>query len=395
MLTGKVVSRYDHPAILTGTMTCRALSRDPFMVLRGDFQLFNQDFRSPDTTNLTYAFDMVSTSGEVIHFNGYKIINSSIAFSPRATWKATSTLYATLTSSNGARVGRGMLHIRPAAFGSEALTFTPTGQSLFGRIRSSSQFLSFFARQVAKSFLGPFNLLQWPSASYSGYSSNKVAPTEILKITASDGVQTTLRIWKPSTARQPAKPKIFFVPGAGVDHQIFALPTIRRNALEYFTGAGHEVFVITHRTGKTRIAQNEYTTFDARLDIKAGLEEIRKIQGSDDKIYVVAHCIGSIALSMALLDGTIPAHWISGITASNVFAHPKFAKINMAKASLPIPLPKIYQALAGPWFSCTSTHHDTTVQQLLNQVLRFYPVGGMGEVCNSVVCHRSELVFGR
>ena len=244
------------------------------MVLRGDFQLFNQDFRSLDTTNLIYNFDMMSTSDEVIHFNGYKIINSSVAFSSWATWKAISTLYVIITSSNGARVGCGMLRIRSAAFVSEALTFTPTGQSLFGQIRSSSQFVPFFAKQVAKSFLGPFNLLQWPSAFYSGYFGNKVSPAETLKITASDGVQMTLRIWKPSAGRRPAKPRMFFVPGAAVDHQIFALPSIRRNAVEYFTAAGHEVFVITHRTGKTMIAQKEYITFDARLDIKAGLEEI-------------------------------------------------------------------------------------------------------------------------
>ena len=368
------------------------------MVLRGSFQLFNQDFRSPDTTNLTYNFDIKSTSGEVIHFNGYKIVNSSVAFSPWATWKATSTLYVTLTGSNGARIGRGMLHIRPAAFASEALTFTATGQSLFEQMRSSGQFLSFFAKQVAKSFLGPLNFLQWPSASYSGYFGDKVPPAKTIKVTASDGLQTTLRVWAPSVAKgrqEAAKGKIFFIPGAAVDHQIFALPTIRCNAVEYFTRAGHEVFALTHRVGKTIVAQKGYTTFDARLDIKAGLEEVRKIQGSDEKIYVVAHCAGSVALSMALLDKTVPAHWIAGITASNVFAHPKFAKVNMMKASLPVPLPQIYKAVAGSWFSCSSSHLDTVVQQVMNQALRFYPVGSMAEVCNSVVCHRSELAFGR
>ncbi|KAI9802390.1 MAG: hypothetical protein M1833_001896 [Piccolia ochrophora] len=393
--TNILVSRNDHPALLTGTMTCRALSRDPFMVLRGGFQLFNQDLRTPDTTNLTYNFDMVSTSGEVIHFNGYKTVNSSVTFSPWATWKATSTLYVTLTGSDGTRVGRGILHIRPVAFGSEALTFTPTGPSLFAQIRSSSNFLSFFAKRVAKSFFGPFNGLQWPTASYSGYFSDKVAPAKTMKISASDGVQTTLRMWSPVVGQLSAKPKILLVPGAAVDHQIFALPTIRRNAVEFFTAAGHEVFIVTHRTGNTIIAQKGYTTFDARLDIKAGLEEIRRMQRSDDKIYVIAHCVGSVALSMALLDGTVPAEWIMGITASNVFAHPKFAKINMAKASLPVSLPKIYKAVVGSWFSCTSSYHDTTVQQIMNQALRFYPVGGVGEICNSVVCHRSELVFGR
>jgi len=31
----------------------------------------------------------------------------------------------------------------------------------------------------------------------------------------------------------------------------------------------------------------------------------------------------------------------------------------------------------------------------MNQALRFYPVGSTAEICNSAVCHRAELVFGR
>ena len=390
-----VVSQNDHLALLTGTVTCRSLSRDPLMVRRGTFHPFNEDFRSPDTTNLFYKFDMVSTSGEIIHFDGYKVVNSSVAFSPLATWKATSTLYVTLTSATGSRIGRGMLHISPTSFGSEALTLTSIGQTLFSRLKSSGQFLSFFAKQVAKSFLGPLNILQFPSDSYFDYSGDKTPPIKTMKITAFDGVQTTLTIWAPAPPPEFSKPKILFIPGAAVNHQIFALPTIRRNAVEYFTAAGHQVFVITHRTGKTIAAQKGYTTFDARLDIKAALEEIRKIQGSDQKIYVVAHCAGSVALSMALLDKTIPADWILEITASNVFPHPNSPRSTWRKRHCQSPLPKIYQNVAGSWFSCTSSYHDTIVQKFMNQALRFYPIDGMSEICNSVVCHRSELVFGR
>lgn len=61
------MNRDDHSAMLTGTFTCGALSKGPFMVLQGSFQLFNEDPRAPDTKNLTYDFDMVSTDGEKIH----------------------------------------------------------------------------------------------------------------------------------------------------------------------------------------------------------------------------------------------------------------------------------------------------------------------------------------
>lgn len=67
----------------------------------------------------------------------------------------------------------------------------------------------------------------------------------------------------------------------------------------------------------------------------------------------------------------------------------------MFKATLPVPLATVYSTLIGKWFSCTSTKDDSLVQLLLNQILRFYPAGTKSELCNSVVCHRSELVFGR
>ena len=52
----------NHAAMLTGTFSCGALSKDPLMVLRGEFQLFSDDSRTTGTKNLVYNFDMRSVS---------------------------------------------------------------------------------------------------------------------------------------------------------------------------------------------------------------------------------------------------------------------------------------------------------------------------------------------
>ena len=106
------------------------------------------------------------------------------------------------------------------------------------------------------------------------------------------------------------------------------------------------------------------------------------------------HCVGSLALSCGLLDGTIPAEHIKGITTSNVFMTPILAKVNK-KASQLVPLNRVYGAVVGPWFSCVSSKQDGLIQQAINQLLRFSPVGERREICNSVAYHRSSLVFGR
>ncbi|KAL6302977.1 hypothetical protein BKA93DRAFT_827054 [Sparassis latifolia] len=393
-----LVHQLDHPAMLTGTFTCGALSKHPFMVLRGTFQLFSNDPRTPDTQNLVYNFDMLSVEGEVLHFNGYKVVNPSVAFSVWRTWKATSTLYVTITRPRDKSVvARGVLRIAPLGFGSELTTFAATGSSLFSRLGATGQFLTYFTKQTANFLFAPLSMLQWPSVSPNGFIP-KTPPAETTQVTAADGVRTTLHMWKPpatqdaSTAQIRNDVPILFVPGAAVDQQIFAMPTLEVNAIEFFTRSGATCFCITHRVGRTPIAQNGWTTYDARLDVAAALEYIVQRY---PQVYVIAHCAGSIALSMGLLDGTIPAARIKGVTASNVFMNPNFARVNMVKASLPVPLTAIYGKVAGGWFSCTSSPEDSFVQQAMNQALRFYPVGPRKEICNSVVCHRSELVFGR
>ncbi|KAI9840114.1 MAG: hypothetical protein M1837_001918 [Sclerophora amabilis] len=391
--TDRLISRDDHSAMLTGTFTCGALSRDPFLVLRGDIQLFNEDERTPDTKNLTYDFDMIGTNGSRIHFHGYKIVNSSSAFGPWAMWKATSTLYVTLTAMDGSIVGRGILHIKPKAFIHELATFNPSGRGLLSKATSLARFLTYFSVQVAGSFLAPFNTLEWPTVTYTGFDQAKRPPSRTLKITSSDDVQTVMQVWDPLPHIEPSSTSILFIPGAAVDHQIFALPTIKYNAVEYFQDAGHQIFCITHRIGKTMEAQKGWTTYDARLDIVAALTEIRKT--TSNKIYVIAHCAGSLALASGLLDGTIPADWIQGITASNVFMNPEFGKVNRVVTRLPISMASVYKTLVGQWFSCSSSKQDSMIQRVLNQALRFYPVGSKAEICNSVACHRSELVFGR
>jgi len=260
--------------------------------------------------------------------------------------------------------------------------------------------VAYFTRQTAKAFFAPFAALSWPGFSTSSLV-DKPVPAKSLLVTASDGVQSNLLMWTPPANvaatdyfLDPNVP-VLFIPGASVDHRIFAMPTLQLNAIEYFTSQGATCFCVTHRVGRTEVAKQGWSTYDARLDIAAALDYIWKQWPPGTKVYIVAHCAGSVALSIGLLDGTIPTQNIIGMTCSNVFMNPKFATVNALKAGLPISLSTIYEKLAGQWFSCSSERDDSFVQTLLNQTLRFYPVGSRKEICNSVVCHRSELVFGR
>lgn len=231
------------------------------MVHRGTFQLFNQDPRQPETANLTYNFDMISPSGRKLHFNGFKVVNSAAYLNPAKIWRQTTTLYVIVTDQAHKVVGRGTLHIQPSDFFQELQTFEPTGRNSWSQIGSGFRFLGYFAKALSIPFFSPLGKLQWPDAGMN-VARRETRPSSKIQITASDGVKSTLLMWNPITDFKEIlgkAPAVFFIPGAAVDHTIFALPTIEKNAIEYFREAGYRVYCVTHRVGRTPVAQEGYT----------------------------------------------------------------------------------------------------------------------------------------
>lgn len=407
--TLRTLSHAQHRAMLTGTFVCPAIPGSPFMVRRGEFNLFIINEKAPGTRNLTYDFDMTGVDGRRLHFHGYKVVDSSVALNPLQFWRSTSTLYVTVSEhvagmcSNlddenawrrGKVLAKGIMNIQPKDFLSEIMTMTPTGSNLLKKVASAASFLTFFTRKSLSLFMAPLTPLEYPRMLPTGYINN-TPPTKSYAIYADDGVCTRLHMWEPThyPNNDPKNIKnLFMVPGASVDHHIFALPTIRYNAVNYFRRAGYRVFITVHRIGQLMVAENSWTTYDARLDIKACMQYIRE-HFSKEKIYTIAHCMGSVALSTGMLDGTIPTDWFLGVTCSQVFMNPIWATMNMIKATTG-PYDKIYKALAGNWFSCSTSRDDSYVQQALNQLLRLYPQPRK-EICNNAACHRTSLVFGR
>ncbi|KAJ7057776.1 hypothetical protein C8F01DRAFT_1151027, partial [Mycena amicta] len=412
--TKLLVSDSTHRAMLTGTFTCSSIPGSPFSVQRGEFDLFTVDQDVSGTRSLVYDFEMVGVNGRRLHFHGYKVVDSSVAFNPLQFWRSTTTLNVTISDAkvrlgSGAPIdvqerwrlrkplAKGILHVQPGSFVSEIATLGSTGSAgLFKNFTSLSRFLTFFMKKSLSLFFTPLTPLQYPSQAYRGYINNTPSSQSIV-IQAADGVLTKMLIWEPTHCPDGNSKNIrnlFMLPGASVDHQIFALPTIPFNAVNYFCRAGYRVFVGVHRIGQLMVAMDPWTTYDARLDVKACLEYLREHYGPEP-VYTIAHCAGSTAFSCGLLDGTIPASWILGVTCSQVFMNPVWNTVDMLKIKLPpYPLDSLYRLLAGNWFNGATSPHDTFVQRCMNQVLRLWP-DSKGELCNSATCHRLSFVFGR
>lgn len=410
--TRTLVSSKDHGANITGTLICAALSKDPFMIVRGTFKLFSDDERQAETKNLVYDFDMVGTDGTIIHFHGYKVINSSIAFSVRNTWTATTTLFVTLTSKNGHKLlGKGKMFVGKRNFATQLQTMqavTEGESSLQERLAGKIRFIDFFTRNIARLFFIPFSALQYPqmlmaptpkiSVLPEGFF-HKIEPTETINLTTSDGIDATLYYWAPPPFAPKSKAMpILFIPGSAYDHRMYHLTTVEETPIDYFNSRGHPVYSVVHRTALSKWADDKrnFTVYDGRLDIAAAIDYIRNIY-EDEKFYIVAHCAGSMGLASGLLDGTISPKNIAGITNSAVFCHPIYGKVNHAKASLPLAAKLLWATIqnSNHYYSCVPSPKDSYAVRALDNILRFYPTCGEGELCSSVVCHRSSLMFGR
>ncbi|KAG5912837.1 hypothetical protein E4U42_001779 [Claviceps africana] len=99
--------------------------------------------------------------------------------------------------------------------------------------------------------------------------------------------------------------------------------------------------------------------------------------------------MGSVALASGLLDGTIPAAWILGLTCSQVFMHPVWSATNARKRAAPLALDTLFRRLSGEWFDCAAAR-----PRLLDSLLRACPAPS-GESCRSASCHRTTFLFGR
>ncbi|KAJ4358337.1 uncharacterized protein N0V89_002919 [Didymosphaeria variabile] len=327
-----LTSLSDNASIATGTFSCGALSQSPLMVLRGQAQFFTTDDQISDGTDLVYKLTMLSAEGTTYLLHGYKNVDSTMAFSASMSWKATTTLYTTVTHFDGTLAGRGILRISWRNFIDEIQSFgTPAHHNgARGTILAPFRFLTQFAKKTAEYFFSPLRPLQFPDKSTSGYFP-KALPAKIVELRAEDGVQTVLKVWHPPSETTKRSMPVLFIPGASVDDQIFSLPTIQVNAIEYFTGLGYTCYVSTLRFGISPAAKVGYTAYDARADVKAAMEYVRE-EENGKKFYVICHCLGSIATGMALLTGTANAEWIQGMTASQVFMHLRFGKINSIKS---------------------------------------------------------------
>jgi alpha-beta hydrolase superfamily lysophospholipase len=146
------------------------------------------------------------------------------------------------------------------------------------------------------------------------------ATIEDLPFVASDGIELGLcRVASPG----PDRPAVLLLPGHTNSADMFVLPETR-NLVETLLDAGYEPWLLDWR-GSSRLPYNEgaarYTYDDVALyDIPDAVAYVRGRIG-DRHLFVVAHCMGAMCLSLSMAAGLLPG--LAGVVAQGVFLTPK------------------------------------------------------------------------
>ncbi|PYH98060.1 FAD/NAD(P)-binding domain-containing protein [Aspergillus ellipticus CBS 707.79] len=383
----------------TGTVSCRALSRGTLRVVDGKVCFFVQPEGSAESTTMTYALELLSLEGTRYNLEGCKTIDSNVSFSVRKLWQATTQINIRIMRDGGQDAGAGVLRISRPSFRRQIRTFRTTEPFRFVFLPALILFLFYFAFQLSLFFFRPLAPVRDTRRSPSTVQTKRQR-SAAYKIRTKDGVDVLLEEYEPSSMvnadymdQSPSPQPILCLPGANGNavYSTFALPYVRCNMIEYFTGRGCRCYVLLPRWGCDPSIADGATAYDVRLDIAAAVEHISSRERR--KPYVVAHCQGSVALGMGLLDGTVDGTKILGITANSVFMNQVFAYWNSVKAASPV-LIWMYEFLAGTFFPIGNDDGNILLPGILDILLRFYPVENRRDICTSSTCHRATFAFG-
>ncbi|MET8452071.1 alpha/beta fold hydrolase [Streptomyces sp. NPDC005209] len=122
------------------------------------------------------------------------------------------------------------------------------------------------------------------------------------------------------------RPAVLLLHGHTASADMFLQPETR-NLVDVLLDDGYEPWLLDWR-GSCRLPYNEtgrrYTYDDVALyDIPEAVAHIRGRVGDDRPLFVVAHCIGSLSLSLSMTAGLVPG--LAGVVSQGVFLTPKLA----------------------------------------------------------------------
>jgi pimeloyl-ACP methyl ester carboxylesterase len=183
---------------------------------------------------------------------------------------------------------------------------------------------------------------------------------------------------------------VILAPGFTVKASSFAIDTVGENLVEFLAGDGYDVWLFDYRASPDSGSDItlKFTIDDiAAIDWPAAVEFVKQTARVRD-VQVLAHCVGSMSLLMALLQGMTG---VRSVISSALTLHPVTNWLSYLKADL-----DVSRIMAG----VTEFEHGfdivpgkTQFEHQVDFMAWNMPVPE-GEGCRNPVCRRIFSIFG-
>ena len=393
-----------HPARIRGSVTCAALSPAPMQVQSGVFHLFPVDAQQVETWTMGYEMVLLRENGSRLRFKGHKILRQRPGSSP---WTDTTTLMVKVFDLDDATmpvVAQGVLTLglEDLLWQASTIKLTPPDTLLgaieakFPRARDAiaqvylGKFAAFFGTTLFRAYGGLLADLQnFPAQDALTLPRRMLQAPEptvhsVPVGAAARGFQIRLTRYRGGT-RGP----VVLAPGFSVRASSFATDTVPQNLVEALCARGYDTWLFDYRASADSGSPVAPYTIDdiVREDWPAAVRFILEATGAPS-VQAMAHCVGSMSLLMALLDG-MPG--VRSVVSSQLTLHPVTSWLNAAKADLGLArLLEGYAPLHGRFDSVPGT---TDLDRTIDTLAWKLPVPD-GEACKNPLCKRVFAIFG-
>ncbi len=377
-----------HIAGIVGTVSAPLLSAEPLTALEGEFNLFVNDPNNVDTKLMKYNMKLYSEEGQMYFFSGYKFVHHDMGHLDM--WPDTSTLYVTIyegEDTTGEIFGQGILHILPKDLAKQMTTIKAiNASSVKEALKATAAFGMYFSKAVWEVYGGVFarNNPYDPNAEPRKKRPLRMDSPEIYPLMTKDGYKLQLTRYKGGE-----KGPLMMVHGFSGNRYTFSSDTIDTNMAEYFYAHGYDVWLFDFRLSCLLSASEDQHTIDsvAKYDYPVAIDKVCEITGADE-IDIMAHCVGSISLFMALMQGQKKVRSIvSAQIASDFYA------ATQVRLKSGLHLPEVLDALGIKSLTAYTDTNANWHERLYNDFIKLYaePLAGY---CHDPSCQRMTFMFG-
>ncbi|KAF9680856.1 hypothetical protein SADUNF_Sadunf06G0165100 [Salix dunnii] len=323
-----------------GYVVFRAIEKEKLHIIDGETDLCVVDCRTPYTQYMRYRLLVAAASGSRYILEGKKIMNP-FHFALYA-WRETTTLHVTFN--------------QVAPSGSTGTVLNLKGELRVSFLELLKCFISLkgngrgrFVHLLLQTLLRTY-VLQIPRGTRENFtvtdSYDKSYPSSTVDdIRTADGFIIRCRHWRnPSLLnRDKLLGPILLLNGYSTES--YWLPTEPHDLVRTLLEEGHEVWLLQTRLHPLNPANNATIEDIGKYDIPAAFGKILEVHGPSTKIHVVAHCVGGLAIHIALMGGHVSATHIASLSCTN---SSMFFKLTaMATIKMWLPLVPISMAILG------------------------------------------------